>query len=164
MNGFVEICILGLVATAVMDGTGYARRRLFGVSGLDYALLGRWLGHMRHGQMTHVAIGCAAPIRGERSLGWVLHYLSGIFLAFGLWAGATRMGDWLLSLPGCLMYGVVTVLLPFLVLQPCFGLGVAASKTPHVWTARGRSLVSHLSFGVGLYLAVRLFGVLNAGS
>jgi hypothetical protein len=55
-----------------------------------------------------------------------------------------------------LLFGVVTVLMPFFIMQPAFGLGFAASRTPNPTQSRLRSLMNHTSFGVGLYL----FGLL----
>ena len=52
-----------------------------------------------------------------------------------------------------LLFGLVTVLFPYLVMHPAFGLGVAASKTPNPNAARVKSLVSHAVFGIGLYLS-----------
>ena len=49
-------------------------------------------------------------------------------------------------------FGVVTVLAPFLIMQPSFGLGLAAAKTLNPTQARLRSLMNHTAFGVGLYL------------
>jgi hypothetical protein len=37
-------------------------------------------------------------------------------------------------------------------MQPAFGLGVAASKTPNPNKARLKSLMTHTVFGVGLYV------------
>src|SRR5690606_17845788 len=71
-------------ATLVMDLWALLRQRFFGVASLDYALVGRWLGHMRHGRFRHAAIGKAAPVRGERLLGWVCHYLIGVAFAGAL--------------------------------------------------------------------------------
>ena len=51
-----------------------------------------------------------------------------------------------------IIFGVVTVLAPFFIMQPLFGLGIAASKTPNPAQARLRSLLNHTAFGVGLYL------------
>jgi len=51
-----------------------------------------------------------------------------------------------------MLFGVASVLVPYLVMQPLFGLGVAASKTPRPWQARIRSLMAHATFGVGLYV------------
>ena len=55
-----------------------------------------------------------------------------------------------------IIFDVVTVLLPFFIMQPAFGLGFAASKTPNPTQARLRSLMNHAAFGIGLYL----FGLL----
>jgi hypothetical protein len=51
-----------------------------------------------------------------------------------------------------LVFGVVTVLAPFAIMQPSFGLGFAASKLPNPTPARVRSLLNHTAFGLGLYL------------
>jgi hypothetical protein len=49
---------------------------------------------------------------------------------------------------------------PFLILQPGMGRGIAASKTPQPNVARLNTLITHLSFGVGLYLGVRIWSAL----
>jgi len=41
---------------------------------------------------------------------------------------------------------------PYLIMQPSFGLGIAASKAPEPTSARLRSLMAHTAFGVGLYV------------
>ena len=41
---------------------------------------------------------------------------------------------------------------PWLVMQPSFGLGIAASKAPKPTQARLKSLMTHTVFGIGLYL------------
>jgi hypothetical protein len=51
-----------------------------------------------------------------------------------------------------LAFGAATTLVPYLVMQPSFGLGFAASKTPNPNQARLKSLMTHTVFGVGLYL------------
>jgi hypothetical protein len=37
-------------------------------------------------------------------------------------------------------------------MQPSFGLGIAASRTPNPTQARLKSLVTHTVFGIGLYV------------
>jgi Protein of unknown function (DUF2938) len=51
-----------------------------------------------------------------------------------------------------LLFGLGTVLFPYLIMQPAYGLGIAASKTPNPTAARLKSLMSHGIFGLGLYL------------
>lgn len=56
-----------------------------------------------------------------------------------------------------LAFGAVTVLAPFLVLQPAMGAGLAARRTPRPGIARLKSLLAHLSFGAGLWVAAILW-------
>jgi len=61
--------LVGIGATLVLDAWALLLRRAFGVRTLDWALVGRWLGHFPRGRFMHAAIAAAAPVRGERLLG-----------------------------------------------------------------------------------------------
>ena len=149
----LRFALVGIGATLFMDLWALLLRTLWGVSSLDYALVGRWVGHMRSGRLFHASIGKAEPIRFERPLGWALHYAIGVVfaLAFGGFVGL----GWLAAprFPIALAFGALTALVPFLIMQPAFGFGLAASKTPTPLKARAGTLNAHLSFGLGLYLA-----------
>jgi hypothetical protein len=84
-------------------------------------------------------------------VGWIAHYVIGAVYALTL---ALVSGNWLAqpTLLPALLFGIGTVLVPFLVMQPSFGLGIAASRTPNPTQARLRSLMAHTTFGVGLYV------------
>ena len=73
---------------------------------------------------------------------------------FALALVALVSGAWLTrpTLLPALLFGVGTVLAPFLLMHPSFGLGIAASRTPNPTQARLRSLMAHTAFGVGLYV------------
>ncbi|WXL24709.1 DUF2938 domain-containing protein [Ectopseudomonas mendocina] len=148
----LQVLVLGVGATWFMDMWALLRWRLFNVPSLDYALVGRWIGHMPRGVFYHPNIGKAAAINGEKWMGWVFHYLTGVAFA-GLFVVLTSP-QWLArpTLVPALLFGGFTVLIPWLVMQPAFGLGLAASNLPKPWQARSRSLVTHLVFGLGLYL------------
>lgn len=155
-----QILAIGVLATLAMDVWSLLLRRVFGIVPLDFAMVGRWLGHMPAGRFAHAGIGRAAPVRGERALGWLAHYAIGVAFAAGLvgLAGPT----WLASptLLPALAFGVVTVVMPFFVMQPALGAGIAASRTPNPTQARLRSLVTHSVFGVGLYVGAWLVHLL----
>lgn len=51
------------------------------VEPLDYALLGRWIGHMRKGKFCHDSMAAAAPVPGEKTTGLLAHYGIGIGFA-----------------------------------------------------------------------------------
>ncbi|MCP8467049.1 DUF2938 domain-containing protein [Pseudomonas sp. ZM23] len=146
---------IGIAATLLMDGWAMLRRRLLGMPSLDYAMVGRWVGHMPRGRFRHAAIGKAAAVTGERALGWLVHYLTGIVfaLAFVMLAGESWLNR--PTLAPALLFGLVTVAMPFLLMQPAFGLGIAAAKTAAPARARLHSLLTHAVFGLGLYLGAQ---------
>ena len=147
--------LIGIGATLTMDLWAAVLRR-FGVPSLDFALLGRWIGHTLRGRFIHTSIARTAPVRGELLIGWSAHYSIGMAFAallvstFGLgWARAPTL------LPA-LFIGGVSVLAPLLVLQPALGAGVASSRTARPVFNSVKSLVTHTVFGIGLFLAARV--------
>lgn len=171
MSGSIEFAVravlIGVGATVVMDVWAFVLRRL-GVPTLNLAFLGRWVGHLSHGQWRHAAIAKSPPVRGERLLGWLAHYSIGVSFAavllatFGLqWARAP-------SVVPALIIGLVTVVAPLFILQPALGAGVASSKTPAPLFNSLKSVVTHTVYGGGLYLAAlataALFSVDDAGT
>lgn len=142
---------VGLGATLIMDLWNLFLKRVFRVPSLDYCLLGRWLSHMPEGTFRHASISAAPPRPFECTLGTISHYTIGVVFALAFVVLAP--GDWLArpTLLPALCYGIATVVFPFFLMQPSFGLGVAASKTPNPVRARLKSLATHTVFGVGLY-------------
>ncbi len=143
---------IGLGATLLMDLWNLFLKRAFGIPSLDYCLLGRWVRHMQEGTFRHRNIGAAPQKSFECTTGWMAHYSIGIAMAHGFVALAST--HWLTrpTLLPALLYGVGTVIFPFLVLQPSLGFGIAASRTRNPAQARLKSLATHTVFGVGLYV------------
>lgn len=146
-----QAVLIGAGGSVTMDAWALLLRRAFKVQGLDYALLGRWIGHFPRRRFVHERIAAAAPVRGERALGWLAHYLIGIAFAMLLLALAGRSWARSPTLLPPLLVGLGTVVAPWFLMQPAMGAGFAASKTPHPGSARLRNLATHAVFGVGLY-------------
>lgn len=151
MNLIVCLLVTGIVATAVTDLWGLARKPLLGQPVPDYAPVGRWFAHMPRGRFRHDSIAAAEPVPGERALGWAIHYLIGI--AYAVLLVAVAGVDWLQqpTLAPALLVGIGTVAAPFLLMQPAMGAGIAAARTPRPNAARLQSLAMHTAFGIGLY-------------
>lgn len=145
--------VIGVGATLVMDLWTIARRRLFGTPLANYGLVGRWFAHMTLGRFRHERIAAAAPVFGERFIGWTAHYLIGIAFAGLLLAICGVAWARQPTLAPALAFGIATVVAPFLLMQPGMGAGIAASRTPLPNAARVQSLVTHTVFGIGLYAA-----------
>ncbi len=155
MQMMFSVFLIGAGATAVMDLWCMVRERL-GVPRPDYGLVGRWLGHMPRGRFRHAAIKAAAPVRAERLIGWVAHYLIGVaFAALLLGLFGESWLQWPTLWPA-LAVGLATVVAPFLLMQPGMGAGLAGRLTPHPEQARRQSLLTHAVFGLGLYAAAWL--------
>ena len=136
-----------------MDLLAMVLKRIFGIPLADYCLVGRWFCHMPQGTFTHANIVKATKKRFECTVGWIAHYVIGAIYA--LMFVALVSSSWLAHptvLPAVL-FGLCTVLVPFLIMHPSFGLGIAASRTPNPPQARLRSLMAHVTFGVGLYVS-----------
>jgi predicted permease len=151
MDFLVCSFLTGAGATAVMDLWSAARKRLLGIPLPNYGLVGRWFAHLARGRFQHDPIAATPSVRGERLIGWIAHYLTGIAFAamlltiWGLeWARHPTVAP-------ALIVGIGSVVAPFLLMQPGMGAGVAASRTQRPGAARVQSLVTHAIFGLGLY-------------
>ncbi|KRD50298.1 hypothetical protein ASE52_08790 [Acidovorax sp. Root275] len=144
--------LIGIGATAIMDTWLLLLRRM-GVPTLNFAFIGRWVGHLFRGQFAHAAIAKAAPIRGELAWGWLTHYAVGV--AFATVLVGIQGAVWVHhpTLLPALAVGICTVAAPLLVMQPAMGAGFAASRTATPLRNCLRSLVNHTVFGFGLYLS-----------
>lgn len=149
---FIRTILIGLGATLTFDLWAIFLKRAFKIAPSDICLVGRWIRTMPEGIFRHSNIRSATPKSGECTVGWSAHYMigSGFAILFVALVGE----QWLHqpSLLPALLFGTVTVLAPFLIMQPAFGLGFAASKAPNPMQARARSLMNHTAFGIGLYL------------
>lgn len=150
---------VGVGATLAMDLWALLLR-VFGIASLDYAWVGRWIGHMAQGRFAHDRIAAAPPVVGERLLGWTAHYATGVTFAGALLLVAGT--DWARQPTPwpAIATGVASLAAPFLIMQPAFGLGLAAARLPNPNVARFRSLLTHLIFGAGLYGSALIFASL----
>lgn len=156
MHEILEIALraalIGIGATMAMD-LWAGLLKAAGIPSLDFALLGRWIGHLRDGKWTHERIAAAPPVRGELWLGWGFHYAIGIaFAGLMVWIHGL---EWVRapSLLPALVLGIATVIAPWFILQPALGAGIASRRTPAPVRNALKSLLGHAVFGVGLYLA-----------
>ncbi len=148
----MSVIFIGLGATLTFDLWAQILKHAFKITPSNICLVGRWLLYTPEGIFRHSNIVLSPQKSGECTVGWIAHYTIGITFAIAFVALVGN--DWLQhpTLIPAMVFGVVTVLAPFFVMQPSFGLGFAASKTSNPMQARLRSLMNHTAFGLGLYL------------
>ncbi len=147
---------IGIGATIIMDLWAVLLKRVFSAPLLDYRIVGRWILYMPQGKFKHDNILKTTPVSGEVALGWFAHYVTGIVFAALLLLVAGLQWTQNPTILPAVAAGIISVAAPFFIMQPGFGFGIAASKTPAPATARLRSLMTHTVFGIGLYLAALL--------
>ena len=152
MDIIIKTILIGVGATLLMDVWAQILK-IFYIKSLDYRFVGRWIGYFFKGKYNHHKIFDSKPIKDEKLIGWIAHYSIGIVFAFLLIIIYGK--SWLIkpTLFPALVVGVLTIIAPFCIMQPAFGLGFASSKLPNANILRFRSLLTHLVFGLGLYLS-----------
>jgi len=111
---------VGFGATLVMDLWGIFLKHTFNIPASNYCLVGRWLCTMPEGIFRHRSINAAPKKPGECAVGWIAHYAIGALFALALVLLASP--QWLRNptiLPA-MIFGLATVAMPFLVMQPSF--------------------------------------------
>ena len=151
---FGTAAIAGVLATYGMD---VAARRVIapalgkGPSGG----LGRWIGHMLRGRFTHEDITKAEPIPHEAGIGMAAHYAIGLVLGAGYALLLRVPQPRPSSLSHATAYGVATTVFPWFWMFPARGQGVMGLRDGDL-RVPAFALGSHVAYGLGLGVAVRL--------
>lgn len=135
-----------------MDIWAAVAKYVFRLPTADWAMVGRWFGHMPRGVFVHRPIADSAPIPNELAIGWVAHYVTGLVygLAYLYIVRVLFSSD--PSLISALAFGVATVVAPWFIMQPGMGAGVFAARTPRPSLMRLINLSMHTVFGASLYV------------
>ncbi|MDP2801967.1 MAG: DUF2938 domain-containing protein [Phreatobacter sp.] len=148
--------VIGVAATALLDLWALFLQRVFAVAPPNWAMVGRWVGHLPQGRFIHDDIGRSAPVSNERVIGWIFHYAVGIAFAavlLAVWGlGWARVP----TLVPALIVGYVTIGCGWFILQPGMGAGIAASRRDNAMQIRMLNILGHTVFGLGLYFAALL--------
>lgn len=120
--------------------------------------IGRWSLGILHGKFIHENIRESDTFKNEKAVGLICHYVIGgalaltypaVFLGFGLALPGNNL------IPG-LIWGLVTTLLPWLVLFPGFGWGFFGAKSPGNVTPLIGPAVEHSIYGLGLGIVLNM--------
>jgi hypothetical protein len=150
---FIAAVVLGIFATAFLDTINYLQHVVFNKPLTRYEYIGRWVIYLTDGMFSHQSIKAAEPRAGELLLGWIGHYGIGVAFA-GLMLAFTGL-RWIQApsfLPAFIV-GLATCSIPFFIMYPGMGYGIAGLSTPTPTMIQSKVLLSHFIFSVGLYLA-----------
>jgi hypothetical protein len=152
MEIIVAAVLVGIGGTAILDMISFLMERFFGVPATNWAMVGRWVGHMPTGRFVQRDLKQADPISGEHAIGWIFHYVIGA--GYGLLLVAIWGAGWLQapSFAPPMILVLALLVLPFFVMMPGMGAGIAGNRTPRPNVTRLKSVVGHSIFGIGMYV------------
>lgn len=164
VQSLIVACLIGIGGTALLDLWALLLKRGFGIPATNWRMVGRWIGHLPGGTFVQPQLAKARPIAGEALIGWGFHY--GIGTGYGLllllWQGESWLRHPTLLPPLLLAWALLV--LPFFVMMPGMGSGIAGSKTPKPNLTRLKSIISHTVFGLGMFgSAILLKGAVPPG-
>ncbi|MCJ8318273.1 MAG: DUF2938 domain-containing protein [Colwellia sp.] len=151
MDLVIKIIVVGIFATVIIDIWATFSNRLFKLPRTNWAMVGRWLGHLPNGKFIHNPVSASPKINYENIIGWMFHYLIGViyaalYVVVVIWGVGNET-----SLLTAWIFGLFTLLSPWLILQPALGLGIFAVKAPRPNMVRLQNFSLHSIFGIALY-------------
>lgn len=159
MMVFLYAFLAGLVGAVIMDISDIYAHKLGISSGVTVAQIGRWVLFMANGVTVHDDIRNTPTQKNEVKIGWIFHFVVGGGLVGVCYPLSFMVMQIPLPqhhlLPGVL-FGLVTSLLPWLLLLPSFGWGWFGLRAPKGAIPLVASTISHISYGIGLGLVMNL--------
>jgi len=149
---------MGIVATLIMDFlAGVLAKRKIIHPFITPEAVGRWFLYIFKGKFVHEDINKSPPLKNEKLWCLISHYLigvglSGVYLLFEVVEPTIQNQYWI-----PLVYGIVTVFLPWFWLLPSTGYGFIASKASNRFAVIRTNLINHTNFGLGLMIWTMLF-------
>ena len=151
MDLIVKTIIIGIFATIVIDLWATFSNKVLNFPRTNWAMVGRWLGHIANGKFTHQSIANAIVIKHENMLGWLFHYFIGVLYACFYVAMVLSGVESASSLLAAWFFGLITILSPWLIMQPALGVGICAIKAPKPNRVRLQNFAIHSIFGCALF-------------
>ena len=146
----MDIIIAGITACLAMD---IFQRFLLITTGQpvsNWAVVGRWAFNvLRTARLYQPDIESTVEIKGEHAFGWVVHYAVGIGYAF-IYAEFMQRDLLTTSLSDGLLFGFLSVIVPWFFFLPVLGKGIMAKRTPAPAKVCMLALANHCVFGLGM--------------
>jgi hypothetical protein len=148
-----EVILMGIFSTIIMDiGFVFLKITKIVKGSMEPQFLGRWILNMFNGEFIQENIRIATQMKLEKPVSIIIHYLTGIFLVgiflllrkkIKIFPGSIYMG---------LVFGWITLLIPWLFFYPCIGFGFFGLDTPEGSNNIVYSIIYHSFFGLGITL------------
>jgi hypothetical protein len=153
----VQILIVGVVACAIFDLWQRVFQKITAIPPSNWAMVGRWgLGLITSGQLIARDLEFQAERKNELAVGWLVHYSVAIGYA-AVYAELMHATILQAGLIDGLIFGVISVVVPWFFFLPCLGKGMLARSTPNPPMVCAVALMMHSLFGASVGLGFAVF-------
>ena len=153
----LQIVIVGVGACVVFDVWQSIFQRLTGIPPSNWAIVGRWtIGLLTSGQLMVRDLELRPNRRNELGVGWFVHYVIAVVYAT-IFMLMMRVNIFAAGFADGLLFGVFSVVIPWLFFLPCLGKGVMGRLTPNPLLVCALALMMHSIFGVAIGLGFSFF-------
>ncbi len=146
-----KLMLVSVLSVAAIDVWQRLFYKLGGLPQTNWKLIGRWLlVLLRERIVFNKSLSNTPAIAGEAAAGWVLHYaVGGVYVLFYyvLWKHVSLLTP---TLSDGLVFGIISVVVPWFFFMPAMGAGLFARHTPRPLYACTAALVTHSVFGMVL--------------
>ncbi|WP_299664682.1 DUF2938 domain-containing protein [uncultured Psychromonas sp.] len=149
--------MIGIGGTIALDIWALLIFKLLGQPGTNWAMVGRWIGHMKSGQFIQPNLAHSAKIPGELAIGWIAHYIIGITFALLLYIFFGEQWIQQSAILPPLIIAWISIAAPFFIMMPGMGAGIAGAKLPTPTIAKIKSVAGHTVFGLGMFITSQAF-------
>ena len=148
----LQIVIVGIGACVVFD----VWQRIFywftAIPPSNWAIVGRWtIGLLTGGHLMVRDLELQPSRRNELGVGWFVHYSVAVVYA-AIYMLLMRANILAAEFADGLLFGAVSVVVPWLFFLPCLGKGIMGRLTPNPPLVCALALMMHSIFGVAIGL------------
>ena len=153
-----HIVIIGIVSCVVMDVWQRLLKLLYSINPSDWGIVGRWFVLvLSEGKIYNPTIDQVAPIKNELMIGWIVHYSVAILYSIFFYI-LLEYGICTASLINGIIFGLISVVVPWFFFMPVLGKGFLGMKTPSPLMACSLAVGSHIAIGASIGCFYQIFG------
>ena len=153
-----HIVIIGIVSCIVMDLWQRLLKLLYSINPSDWSVVGRWFVLVvSDRQIYNPTIDQVAPIKNELMIGWIVHYSVAILYSIFFYI-LLEHGICTASLINGIIFGLISVVVPWFFFMPVLGKGFLGMKTPSPLMACSLAVGSHIAIGASIGGFYQIFG------
>ena len=153
-----HVVIIGIASCVVMDVWQRLLKLLYSINPSDWSVVGRWFVLVvSDRQIYNPTIDQVAPIKNELMIGWIVHYSVAILYSIFFYI-LLEYGICTASLINGIIFGLISVVVPWFFFMPVLGKGFLGLKTPSPLMACSLAVGSHIAIGASIGGFYQIFG------